>query len=145
MKTRTRVLIPLALGLLAAVLLCPVPASAQYVFLDVNGDGSCTAADVLTDAVTSIDIWFDTAHNGDGSPAMCSAGGPLDIFSYEFILTSGGNVTYGAYTNMMATFTTPFGVASGGNDYHNGYGGMAPLPPGAYKVGSLAISVAPGT
>ena len=119
----------------AAALLVAAPAFAQYVYLDVNGDGMCDASDVLNDTVTSLDVWFDTSYGG----------GTCTIFSYEFILSSNGNVTYGAYTNMMGTFTTPFGAASGGNDYHNGFGGTASLPAGPYKVGSLAITVAPGT
>lgn len=115
----------------AAAMLVAAPAFAQSVFLDTNGDGTCNSMDVLSDASTSVDIWFDT--------------NPCDIFSYEFILSSNGNVTYGAYTNGMTTFTTPFGAQSGGNDYHNGFGGIAPLAAGPYKVGTLAITVAPGT
>ena len=115
----------------AAAMLVAAPAFAQYVYLDTNGDMVCDASDVLTDASTSIDVWFDTT--------------PCNIFSYEFILSSNGNVTFGAYTNLMGTFTTPFGVASGGNDYRNGFGGTVALPAGPYKVGTVAITVAPGT
>lgn len=119
----------------AAALLVAAPAFAQKVYLDTNGDGMCTTADVLTDAVTSVDVWFDTSFGG----------GTCNMLSYEFILSSNGNVTYGAYTNMIPSFTTPFGAASGGNDYHNGFGGTTPLAAGMYKVGTLAITVAPGT
>lgn len=115
----------------AAAMLVAAPAFAQYVYLDTNGDGMCNALDVLTDASTSVDVYFDT--------------GTCDILSYEFILSSNGNVTYGAITNLMATFLTPFGAASGGNDYHNGFGGTAALPAGVYKVASLPLTVAPGT
>jgi hypothetical protein len=116
----------------AAAMLVAAPAFAQSVFLDTAPfDGVCNSSDVLSDASTSVDVWIDTT--------------PCDIFSYEFILSSNGNVTYGAFTNLMGTFTTPFGVASGGNDYHNGFGGTIPLVAGPYKVGSVAITVAPGT
>jgi hypothetical protein len=115
----------------AAAMLVAAPVLAQQVFLDTDGNGTCDASDVLTDASTSIDVWFDTT--------------PCNIFSYEFILSSNGNVTYGAYTNHMATFTTAFGAASGGNDYRNGFGGTVPLAAGPYKVGTVAITVAPGT
>jgi hypothetical protein len=127
----------------AAALLVAAPAFAQYVYLDSNGDGTCTTADVLTDASTWVDVWMVTNANRDGSPATCS--GPLTILSYEFILSSDGNVTYTGYTNEIAAFTTAFGAASGGNDYRNGFGGAAPLPAGAYKLGRVAITVAPGT
>lgn len=117
----------------AAAMLVAAPAFAQSVYLDTNNDMMCNSSDVLTDASTSIDIWFDST--------------PCDIFSYEFIASSNGNVTYGAYTNLMGTFTVPFGEAKGGNDYHNGFGGTVPLAAasGPFKVGTLAITVAPGT
>jgi PKD repeat protein len=147
MKTTIRSTIALAAGLLAAVLFCPFPAHAQYVFLDVDGDGMC-GPDVLTAASTSVDIWFDTAHNADGSPAVCAGGPGFTLLSYEFILSSNGSVSYGAYTNLIPEFPTPFGATFGGNDYHNGFGinpSYLPLPPDRYKVGTLAISVVPGT
>jgi hypothetical protein len=128
----------------AAALLVAAPAFAQYVYLDSNGDGVCTTSDVLTDASTFVDVWMVTNANRDGSTATCSA--PLTMLSYEFILSSNGNVTYTGYTNALAgLFDTPFGAASGGNDYRNGFGGIAPLAAGARKVGRVAITVNPGT
>ena len=130
----------------AAALLVAAPAFAQYVYLDTNGDGVCNSSDALSDVSNSIDIWFDTDTNKDGTPAVCSDGmTEMSIFSYEFILSSNGSVTYGAYTNLMPTMTIPFGMTSGGNDYHNGFGGTTNLAPGTYKVGTIAVTVAPGT
>jgi hypothetical protein len=135
----------------AAALLVAAPAMAQYVYLDTNGDGVCTAADVLTSSVTSVDIWFDSNHNADGSTVTCpqDAGSPMDLFSYEFILHSSGagTVTYGTYTDnahnvVPGGFSTPFGETKGGADYHNGFGGNnTTVWTGLIKVGTLAITV----
>ncbi len=129
----------------AAALLYAGPAAAQYVFLDTNGDGICSSYDVLNATVTSIDIYFDTNHDMMGQTTTCPTGEPLSFFSYEFTLRSngggGGTISYGAYTNLMPTMTVDFGTASGGTDYHTGFGGSTILPPGRYKVGSLAVTI----
>ena len=43
---------------LAAVIVLAIgaPASAQYMYIDVNGDGLNTSADVLSPSVTTVDI-----------------------------------------------------------------------------------------
>ncbi|HYQ88619.1 MAG TPA: hypothetical protein VEU09_03215, partial [Candidatus Binatia bacterium] len=52
---------------LALLLLAP-PSSAQYIYLDSNGDGVHTAADVLhAVGPTVVDIWLDIGHNRDGT------------------------------------------------------------------------------
>ncbi|HEY6784693.1 MAG TPA: hypothetical protein VI159_07050, partial [Gemmatimonadales bacterium] len=73
--------IPLALSAFAS-------AQAQYVYLDTNGDGVHTTADVLAPAgVTSLEVWIRTDHNRDGSLATCDTGdGDLTINGYEVIL-----------------------------------------------------------
>ena len=143
------------LPLLAAIaLLVAAPALAQYVFVDVNGDGVCNASDVLSSSVTSVDIYFDTSVNRNGDPVLCAqdATQPDSIFSYEFILRQyggAGDVAYGVYTNLVPEFTTHFGTASDQFDFHTGYGGpggpTGTLREGKYKVGTLMITVAPST
>jgi hypothetical protein len=138
----------LLLGTVA--LLVAAPAFAQYVFIDVDGDGDCDVNDVLNDTVTSIDIWIDTNHNAGGSTAVCGDGtSPLNIFSYSLILRSRGNVTWGAYTNLIPAFTVHFPLAGSSNatDYYDGFGGVLAdtLAAGPHKVGRLGITVAPGT
>jgi hypothetical protein len=135
----------------AAILAAAPPAGAQYVYLDLNGDGVCTASDVSTSATTSVDIYFDTDHNADGSTVTCpqDAGSPMDMFSYEFILHASGPgiVTYGTYTDNMHNvvpggFSVAFGETKGGADYHNGFGGTNEyVTSGRHKVGTLAIAV----
>jgi len=118
-----------------------VPASAQYMYLDTNGDGVCTSSDVLDNSVTSIDFYIDTNHNGDGSAAPCAYGSyPMSINSYALTLIASGGVTYGAWTdNMGFGFST--GGAQAGNDYWVSKASATILPEGQYKFGSLAVTV----
>lgn len=128
--------------LCAAVLALAIamPASAQYVFLDTNGDGVCNSLDVITSATTSIDFWIDTNHNADGSVATCATGEDLTINSYSFVMTSSGGITYGAWTDDIG-FTIPAGFAQAGNDYWVVFASGTILPPGKYKCGHLAVTV----
>jgi len=136
----------LLLGVAAAV--ASAPASAQYIYIDANNDGVCTGAEAVSDQTTSIDIWLDTDSNQDGSTATCAIDPPtpLNMLSYEFIIHSRGNVTYGPWTNNIASFTTLLDSTFVGNDFHYARGGGgATEVPGLYKLGTLQITVAPGT
>src|SRR5262249_55667680 len=136
------------LSVLATALVLAPPASAQYLYLDANGDGVHTAADVVSPTgSTTVDVYISTDHNRDGSTATCVTGdGNLTINSYEFILKAQhGTVTWGALTNQMTDFTVNLGFASSGTDYHNGFGGGTILQPGLYKVATLTITPATGT
>ena len=93
-----------------AALLVGAPAHSQYVFLDVNGDGKNSTNpsdpgighDVLGASTTSVDVYFVTNKNADGSTAVCtSSGDPFSIISYEVtLLASGtGSVSYGTWTD----------------------------------------------
>ena len=68
-----------------------VPASAQYMYLDENGDGVCTSDDIIDNTTTSVDVWLSTNKNGDGSDAFCATGEAISIFSYTFILRVEGS------------------------------------------------------
>ena len=119
-----------------------VPASAQYMFLDVNGDAQCTSADVLTPSVTHVDVWLATNLNGNGSTAVCASGENLTINSYTFTLSSAsGGVTYGAWTDNMGFTIAAGGPSSNSTDYFIGRASATILPPGTYKLGSLAVTV----
>lgn len=132
-----------------AALMLAAPASAQYVFLDTTGDTLCTTADALTSASTSVDIWYNTDHNKDGTPVVCPQDGlqsSLTMIGYQFILhaSGSGSVTYGTFTNAQPLFNTrigPFG-AGGTTDYVDAFiSGSGSLPPGLIKAGTLAITV----
>ena len=143
---RMRVLI----GCLAGLFLWSVGAAdAQYLFLDTNGDGQSTSADVLSGSdSTSIDIWIATDVNRDGSKAVAAkrSATPLSIFSYEFILhATGGTLDWVSYTNLRPTMDFKFGEFKSKTYFYTGFSGGAPLPPGKYKLGTLVVRVTSGT
>lgn len=130
------------------LLACGVnPAAGQYIYIDTDGDGDHDASDVLSAAgPTTVAIWLETNHNRNGAAAVCANGsGPLDIFSYEFILrASGGAVTWGPYTDTMA-FPFDFGVGSSSSDFFVTRGGSPITAPGRYQLGSVTVDVNSGT
>ncbi|HYJ34094.1 MAG TPA: putative Ig domain-containing protein [Candidatus Binatia bacterium] len=95
-----------------AVLACfgATPALAQYMYMDTNGDGVWSTADVLNPngTPTSVDVYLNTTHNRDGSVATCdSQDGNLAIWNSfaTHISVPGGTVTFSNYTNQQAAFT----------------------------------------
>lgn len=122
-------------------------ATAQYMYLDANADGANTSADHLaTSGSTTIDVWLDTNHNRNGTPATCSNGsGTLTLNSYEFcLLVSNGTATWGSYSNNQSSMTTALGVASSATAYKNGFFGQTFLSPGKYKLGTLTLTAYTG-
>ena len=129
--------------LLALTAVCLVafsaPASAQYMYLDVNGDGVNTATDVLTTSSTGVDVWLRTNFNGDGGAATCQvSASELTMNSYEFFVRATGAMTLGDWTDNMA-FPGSFGDFTVGTDAYHGRNGSI-QPPGTYKLGRLALS-----
>jgi hypothetical protein len=138
-----------ALLLVAVLALVAIasPVHAQYMYIDVNGDGVSNASDdILQTSTTSVDVWIDTDSNRNGSTATCPTGENLTINSYEIILhVASGSLTYGAWTDLMS-FGSNLGSAQGGGDFYVGKGASGGLAPGTYKLGSIALSgVAAGT
>jgi hypothetical protein len=99
MKSVVRLLAVAALGLLAFA----APASAQYMFLDSNGDAAHTAADLLNTngTPTTVTLYLVTDANRDGGAAVCNTDdGDLTINSYGVALqASGGTVSFTGFTN----------------------------------------------
>jgi PKD repeat protein len=146
-------LIVIAVSFLSLGLLAP-PAPAQYMYMDTNGDGIHDDTDALDPSgVTRIDIWLDTAHNGDGSPAICDTdvATPLTVNSWEIVLQAvGGTMEWGPLDNMLAisAVNTTFADEADTTDpvwYHNGWGGRNILDPGLYHVGRLRVRVLTGS
>jgi len=121
------------------------PASAQYIYMDVNGDGVCTSSDAILSTTTSVDIYLDTSHDYTGRAVTCDDGtNSLDIGSYDIILhkIEGGSLVYGAWTNAMAGYSVLNPPTVAGLDFGVGYTAPATFdPPGLYKLGTLAITV----
>ena len=141
------------LGLALAMLALAPPASAQYMFLDANGDGVFTNADKLHPVgATTIDVWLDTAHNRNGSATSCTSDPTftLEMFSYVVNLkATNGTVAYSSFTNRMPGFFD-LGGFLGGGDTEFSTGGHAVffparLPPGKYLLCTLAVTVATGS
>ena len=139
--------------LLAATFLLTAPARAQYIYLDSNGDGVHTSADVLHGSgPTVVDIWLDTAHNRDGSPTTCvlEPETPLTIFSYAVDLSAvGGHVGYASYTNRVAEMG-PVGFAYPADSVNYSTGAFFTptslvLPAGKYHLGTLILYAGSGT
>jgi len=132
------------LSLVLALLCTTTVASAQYIYLDTNGDGSNTPADNFAcSGSTTLDIWLDTAFNRDGSLGVCPTG---NIYSYQFIVRAGGGIVeWGGFTNALPGFTS-LPSASNATDYHAAAIGPAisPLGGGKYKLGSLTLTVKSG-
>jgi len=135
----------LLLGVIAALAI-GAPAYSQYIWMDVNGDGVNSAADVLTSSVTQVHIYLDTDNNkGGGAPSAQCGGNPLDIGLFDILFHSSGSGTlvYNGFNlgSGMTGFAVlnPFTVA--GPDAGVGYTGPNYLNPGTYELGQLQITV----
>jgi hypothetical protein len=138
------------------------PALAQYLYIDVNGDGLSfdrevaignvdVAPDVLTPEVTAVDIWYVTNQNYDGTEATCAAdpSKSLTIQSYTTILRSigFGAITFQGWTDHLG-FSLPNITAGDGTfatqsgEAWIGRATTSPgLPAGTHKIGTLALTV----
>lgn len=146
-------LLPAPILILVFALLAVSPASAQYVFLDANGDGVNDRSDQLNPTgPTDLDVYFVTDHNRDGSPAVCRSdpAQPLTINSYEIVLRAfDGTVKFGPMRNRLPFSDTPAcfaGYADTTNsvEYHNGYGFRDNFPTGRYLVATLRVEILDG-
>lgn len=138
---------PVLLSLLALCIAAST-ARAQYIYLDTNADGVHDASDaVATAGATSVDVWLVTNADRNGSPVVCPSGPePVDLSGYEVVLhATNGTVVWGAFQNQIASFTTTVGTSSNATDARAGFSSGTPLPAGAYRVGSITLTVASGT
>lgn len=151
-----------ALAALLSLIACSPPRSAlaQYMYLDLNGDGLCDSTDVLTTQTTAIDVWLDSEHNADGSTMTCIDPGnnPTPRIKSYFvnltaINTAGPNdygtfeVHFDGWTNNMLGFgilNTPFlgywslCASYAATDMSGAHPGA---DPGLYKLGTAQVSV----
>jgi hypothetical protein len=142
-----------------ARLLFTVPAEAQTLYLDTNGDGlnglleimkgGYAPLDVLTSQIASVEVYLVTDKDPDETTATCpTSAQPLTINSYEVLLRTSGNgaVTASGWTDNMG-FETPFlptesgtGFVTVGTDIGFGFSGDSKSP-GAYRLGTLSVIV----
>lgn len=138
---------PLALVLLLltpAALLGAVPADAQYMFLDFDGDGVYTNIDGFAgfnyaDTV-NVDLYVVTNMNFDGSTPTCSDGSLLDIYSYTVHLQAqSASVTFASVTNRMPGMVELAPLAVYPYALTASYGGTTTFPPGKHLLMSLRV------
>lgn len=148
-------------ALLTLLLILAPPASAQYMYLDSNGDGISTAADRLNGSgVTRVDVWLDTAHDRNGASVSCNShtgmpsdNQPLDLFEYSITLEAvgaGASVTWGTFADSLVYFY-PLGtdLATPTATFFERVAppspSSPPKPQGLYKLGSIDVTVASGS
>jgi len=131
------------LSLSLVLFLSACNSSAQYMYLDTNGDGIHSAADqLLPSATTEVDIYLKTNTNRS-SPATCVTEQPFSLNSYSFILRAdcdSAQVIFGRFVNDVAHFSTNFGGQVAGNEIWIGRGGGTFQAPGTYKLGTLRVT-----
>src|SRR2546421_4276668 len=137
--------------ILALLLLLPCSVHAQYIYIDSDGDGVHTAADVLHGTGPTVaDIWLDTGHNRDGSATVCrtNPSEQLTMFAYLVSLeATGGTVTYSAYTNRIPQMGLQLRGRADATRFFSGnfYAPVGTfLPAGRYFLGTLTINVTSG-
>jgi len=137
----------LALFLLLGAATLPRGALAQYMYLDSNGDGVHTEADVVNPTGgTTIDVYLVTDQGADGFPDVCPyEDGILNINSYSVGLrASGGTITWGTPINRIPEFGVNFGFGTNETELFYGKGGGTKFPPGIYHLMTIVASTASG-
>lgn len=124
-------------------------AAAQYMYLDANGDGVHTSADLLASGRTvTFDVWLKTDQSRDGSPAVCAVdtSASLTINSYTFLLrATGGTVSWDGFVNRIPDFIYNVGDDSSPTEFWRGRSGGGILPPGTYRLASVTVTSVTGT
>jgi len=98
---------------LLTVLALPTPLLAQYMYMDANGDGINTAADVMgpVGVPVTVDVWLDPTRNRDGSPASCSVEPSANMAvwnSYSIAANvAGGTASFSGFVNRLSLFGIP--------------------------------------
>src|SRR2546428_8721191 len=121
-------------------------ASAQYMYMDTNGNGIHDTGDRMnanTDS-TVVDFYLNTTLNRNGSTVTCNTvpGTAMDINSYAFnIVATNGTVTYRNYINRQSTaFPNQAQVVNAGDgSFKTGFFSFTYTPGGLFRLGTLTI------
>ncbi len=121
-------------------------ASAQYMYLDANGNGIHDVGDKMNinGTPTVVDVYLDTNHNRDGSNATCDSG-PEELTMNSYVVQlatfpSTSKVTFSGFVNQQPTMTTSFIEVMSDSAYHNGFGQQSPIAAGLYKLCTITIT-----
>lgn len=140
--------------LMAGFVADAVPAAAQYMFLDVDGDGAYTYVDQYACADTlDIDVYLVTDTSEYGSPISCAQDGSgVDVNSYSINLyATESPVQFSNLTNHMAGMLPIDAPSIYPYAFHVAYGGLLSFPPGKHRlfsftaVGCASLSIVPSS
>jgi len=124
-------------------------ASAQYMFLDSNGDGVHTAADVLHGTgTTQVQIWLDTLHRRDGTAVVCAEDGSPIGFGSSFtviVRANGGTISCTNPVSLQPLLTNPLQIQGSATEYHIGYFGPAQVGSGLFDLARFSTTVVSGS
>ena len=133
------------LGWASVVLLFLIsPASAQYMYLDTNGNGVYDSFDGRLDypGIDSIHVYLVTNKGRDGLADACAGqpATPLDMNSYTawIRVVTGVPVNWVGYASTVASFSQ-LNVIEYDWNYYVHFGAQVPLTPGKYKLGYLLV------
>lgn len=111
------------------------PAVAQYMFLDLDGDGVWTYHDFPDGTSATIDVYLVTDQDAFGYPATCSDGSDLDLKSYTVNLYAlDAAVRFTSVTNQIPEMSEVVPLATYPYALTVGYGGAKSFPPGKYHL-----------
>ncbi|HYJ32927.1 MAG TPA: PKD domain-containing protein [Candidatus Binatia bacterium] len=139
----------IAVAVSLVVVASAATAAAQFMYLDANGDGVRTEADVFPSTGTAtFDVWLVTDHNRDGTPATCAAdpSAALTINSYSFILrATQGTVVWSNFVDRLLPQAYAAGGDSSSTEFWIGRAGITALAPGRYRLASLTATATFGS
>ncbi len=97
----------------------PSPVLALYLFLDSNGDGTRTAADVLSPHdTTHVTVWLVTDQYKEGRSDECSHGRDDEAHSYSLVFhAADGTVTWGRFVSEPSQYEETFHYESDDSTY----------------------------
>lgn len=127
----------------------PAPATAQYMYLDSNGDGVHDDADSLSAYETNVaDLWLVTDRMRQGNAVLClmDRDATMDLNYFEVILRAeGGLVRYGSLEPLEPSMTFQLGTARDTSEFVGGFASQVFLPPGRYRLARIEIDVLRGS
>jgi len=111
--------LPSSLLLALILILDASPVPALYLFLDSNGDGTRTAADVVSPHdTTRVTVWLMTDQYKPGTSDDCSHGSREGEHSYSIVFhATGGTVAWGQFVPDPPAHGAPFSSESDDSTY----------------------------
>jgi hypothetical protein len=123
-------------------------AAAQYMYLDANGDGVHTSADVVPSGGTvTFDVWLVTNQERSGPAAVCMQNGNAPALRGYSILVGVTNatVTWSDVRNLLPGRSVSAGPTSSSTELYFAATGPDLLPAGAYRLASVSLTTVLGT